>query len=310
VTLAGLNGSFGAGYGIGVNADFAVSLDRGKFILTLKAALLLGEGISGSFGLEVGHEAVIQIINLFRRELHKNEGRKVTWMTDEAAAHASKLNLLGVARIDIALIYALGGLDIVMNLYDAMTSTGKGGPIAYTIMNYENVSELQAWCINATPAALGPMLMTLSAEANSFEITSGATTSGQTTSFSTSEAQVLQQKAIARIVNWLIQNATENSTLPLAQQQFQNACIRMNKFGTAPAELGTAYCQNRYKLDLFMSDAVMNLTDETGGYARSQYKTDSTNLGKQLDSYCTLDYGSNKFFPRTTAIYTGPELTQ
>jgi hypothetical protein len=285
-------------------------LDRGKFILTLKAALLLGESISGSFGLEVGHEAVIQIINLFRRELHKNEGKKVTWMTDEAAAHASKLNLLGVAGIDIALIYALGGLDIVMNLYDAMTSTGKGGPIAHTIMTYNNREELRAWCINATPDALGPMLMTLSTEATSFEITSETGASEQSFSYTANQAQVLQQKAIDTIINWITQNANKNSTLSFAQQQFQNACMCMDKLGVAPTKLGAAYCQNRYTLDQFMSDAALALSDNAGINARSRYKTNASLLGKQIDGYCSNDYGANSYFPTTTVKYTGPEITQ
>jgi hypothetical protein len=197
-----------------------------------------------------------------------------------------------------------------MNLYDAMTSAGKGGQIAYTIMNYANVSELQAWCINATPAALGPMLMTLSAEANSFEVTSGATASGRTTSFPTSEAQVLQQKIIARIVNWLIQNATENSTLPLAQQQFQNACLRMKKSGTPPGDVGTTYCKNRYKLDQFMSSEVLLHVDKFSVDTRAQYKTHSTSLGAQIDGYCTTDYGSNIYYPTSTSKYTGPAISQ
>jgi hypothetical protein len=307
VTLAGLNGSFGAGYGIGVNADFAVSLDRGKFILTLKAALLLGEGISGSFGLEVGHEAVIQIINLFRRELHKNEGKKVTWMTDEAAAHASKLNLLRAAGLDVTMVYVMG-LDVIMNLYDAMTSTGKGGPVAYTIMNYKNLAELQEWCVNATPAALGPLLLTLTFDPSSFTITSDTTQTS--TTFSTSDAHVLQQKAIDRVINWPAQNANTNSTLALAQQQFQNACIRMNKFGSTPADLGTAYCQNRHSLDEFMSDTVLSLSDNSGSVARNNYKTNAAVLGKQLDGYCTTSYGANSYFPLTTVKYTGSELAQ
>jgi hypothetical protein len=201
VTLAGLNVSFGAGYGIAVNADFAVSLDRGKFILTLKAALLLGEGITGSFGLEVGHEAVIQIINLFRRELHKNEGKKVTWMIDETAAHASKLNLLGAAGIDVVMIYMIGGLDIVMSLYEALTSGRRGCPIAHTIMTYSNPDELEEWFVNATPSSLGPMLMTLTTEATAFSVTSTFLASDGTAqpsekSYDQAQAYLVQQQAL------------------------------------------------------------------------------------------------------------------
>jgi hypothetical protein len=80
LTLAKLSGSLGGALGAGIKADAQVSVDKGKFILNMKAAVVLGPGATGSFAFEVGYEAVVDLINLFRRELHKNEGQRVTWM--------------------------------------------------------------------------------------------------------------------------------------------------------------------------------------------------------------------------------------
>ncbi len=40
------------------------------------------------------------------------------------------------------MVYMMG-INVIMNLYEAMTSSGKGGPIAHTIIEYHNPEELE-----------------------------------------------------------------------------------------------------------------------------------------------------------------------
>jgi hypothetical protein len=254
----------------------------------MKAAVVLGPGATGSFAFEVGYEAVVDLINLFRRELHKNEGQRVTWMSEEAADLASRLNLLGAVGLDVDMMYLMG-VDAVMNLYEAMTSGGRGGAIAHTIMNYHNIAELHDWFINAMPAALGPILNTLTAEPTSFKIVDS--NSGQfssksgTIEYKAAEAYLLQQKAIARILGWI---SSASGPLTNIQTQFEESCKRMNKFGTKPNTEGQAYCEGKYALDIFMSVEVLSLEDSTGVSARQRYKENITLMGQRMEGRCKI----------------------
>jgi len=126
LTLAKLSGSVGVALGAGFQGTAQISLDNGRFILNLKAAVVLGPGANGSFKFEIGYEAVVDIINLYRKELHKTKGRKVEWMDPEASEYASALNALGAAGLNVAMAYMMRW-DVVMSLYEALTRSGKGG---------------------------------------------------------------------------------------------------------------------------------------------------------------------------------------
>ncbi|WP_311968428.1 hypothetical protein [Pseudomonas baltica] len=230
-------------------------------------------------------EAVVDLINLFRRELHKNEGQRVTWLSEEAADLASRLNLLGAVGLDVDMMYFMG-VDAVMSLYEALTSGGRGGAIAHSIMTYDNPAELRQWFINATPAALGPMLMTLIREPNAFQAINDST--GEKITYDRGQAYLLQQTAISRIVKWIYDSSTESNSLSNAQMQFTDACARMNKFGESPKTPGQYYCENRYDLDVFMSVPVLQLERKDGNLYRSQYKSAASKLGEQYEGHCKI----------------------
>jgi murein DD-endopeptidase MepM/ murein hydrolase activator NlpD len=311
LTLANLSGSLGAAYGAGLQGNAGVSLDKGKFILNLKATVVLGPGASGSFKFEVGYEAVVELINIYRRELYKAKGASISWITPEAAEQASALNMLGAVGLDVAMIYMMG-IDVIMNLYDAMTSSGKGGPIADTIIEYENQAELQKWFMEATPAALGPLLMTLSSEPEEFSVISTNQDTSETKSKSTDrkyvkqEARLLQQRALDRVIYWVGSTADGAEALTKVQQLFEDACKCMNKLGIAPKESGQAYCENRYRLDNFMAVPVLSMERAEGVKARARYKSNVKKMGQRIDAFCKLDFRENSYVPMTTMKYSGP----
>ncbi|AZD35824.1 hypothetical protein C4K22_3081 [Pseudomonas chlororaphis subsp. aurantiaca] len=309
LTLAKLNGSVGVAAGVGFKGDAQISLDKGRFILNLKAAVVLGPGASGAFKLEVGYEAVVEIVNLYRRELYKTQGAQISWIDPKAAEQASMLNVLGAAGLDVALVYMMG-LEVILSLYDAMTSGGKGGPIADAIMNYENEKELEQWFVEATPAALGPILMTLMAKPTEFSITSTKSGVDKSTEekrvYEKDHAHLLQQQAISKILGWISASASNAAQLSRAQQQFEDACKSMNKSGVKSNDAGQAYCMNRKKLDDFMSEAVLRISKPYGDTARAIYKENAKKLGQRLDSFCKIDMRQNSYLPTATVKYTGP----
>lgn len=306
LTLAKLSGSVGVAFGAGFQGTAQVSLDKGRFILNLKAAVVLGPGANGSFKFEVGYEAVVDLVNLYRRELHRAKGRKVEWMETEAGQFASALNALGAAGLSVEMSYLMGW-SVVMDLYDAMTSGGKGGPIAHAIIEYQNPDELKAWVVEATPAALGPILMTLTSNPEDFSI--AATEVSETSSafskqdYPKDKAHLAQQLAIGIIIDHIVTNAKEKNALEEAQKQFELACASMNKFGVEPVDIGQKYCENRYLLDNFMSDPVLSFTDPRGNKARARYKENSKILGQRIDGSCKIVMGENNYIPRTSVKY-------
>jgi hypothetical protein len=194
-----------------------------------------------------------------------------------------------------------------MDLYDAMTSGGKGGPIAHAIIEYQNPDELKAWVVEATPAALGPILMTLTSNPEDFSI--AATEVSETSSafskqdYPKDKAHLAQQLAIGIIIDHIVTNAKEKNALEEAQKQFELACASMNKFGVEPVDIGQKYCENRYLLDNFMSDPVLSFTDPRGNKARARYKENSKILGQRIDGSCKIVMGENNYIPRTSVKY-------
>ncbi|WP_242487967.1 hypothetical protein [Pseudomonas sp. TH31] len=308
LTLANLSGSAGAAYGAGLQGNAQISLDKGKFILNLKATVVLGPGASGGFKFEVGYEAVVELINIYRREVYKAKGASISWITPEAAEQASNLNALGAIGLDVAMVYMMG-INAIMNLYEAMTSAGKGGAIAHTIIEYENQDELRQWFVEATPEALGPILMTLISDPKGFNVTtisnSGGTSKDVKKEYSRDQACLLQQRAINRIISWITTNSQKTGTLLLAQQQFEDACKSMNKFGTKEKNHGQAYCENKHKLDIFMANAVLRLSRQDGDIDRAMYKDNVKKLGQRLDGSCKLDLHENSYLPFSTMKYIG-----
>jgi len=309
LTLANLSGSLGAAYGAGLQGNAGVSLDKGKFILNLKATVVLGPGASGSFKFEVGYEAVVELINIYRRELYKAKGSSISWITPEAAEQASNLNALGAIGLDVAMVYMMG-VNAIMNLYEAMMSGGKGGAIADTILEYQNQDELKRWFVEATPAALGPILMTLICDPEEFSVSSLTNgkedgTDNKKRAYTKDMSHVLQQRAIERVLSWICNSAREKNIVPQAQEQFETACSSMNKFGVKPVDSGQKYCENRNKLDNFMATPVLKMTESRGEVARERYKEITELLGARMKNSCKLIIHHNSYIPTSTITYIG-----
>jgi len=267
LSLARLSVDLAAAVGIGASAGFDISLYEGRLILNLKAALISGPGASGSFKFEVGYEAVVDIINLFRRELHMNNNQPLEWVEGSAADLMSKMSTLGAMGLDPGLSYQMG-IDVIMSLYDTFTSTGKGGPVAHSIMTYPKPSELESWIVQLPSSALGPMLYTLAVEPKSFKIEQTAFTNSKKNNYTENECHLLQQKAITQILIWISDNAPTEPTLKLAKAQFSNACASMNKFGSfRPQEFQT----NSSNLDRFMAVPVLRFENLEGERVRARY---------------------------------------
>jgi hypothetical protein len=199
------------------------------------------------------------------------------------------------------------GVDAVMNLYEAMTSAGRGGAIAHTIMTYDKPAELEAWFVNATPAALGPMFKALTSEPASFGISDVNEVAGETkmlkVEYTTAQGYLLQQRAISTIISWITKNADDTSSFPQAQRQFEESCKRMNKFGTMPMNEGRAYCEGRYRLDSFMAEAVLRLVSLGNDVMRKKYLVNSKRLGDNLDPHCQVTKSYDPFYRGTSIDY-------
>ena len=72
--------------------------------------------------------------------------------------------------LDLLIKTATPRADALMTLYESLTATGKGGAISDTIMSYDRQAELEEWCVNAIPGALGPLLMTLISPPSEFNV--------------------------------------------------------------------------------------------------------------------------------------------
>jgi len=306
-SLARLTAGFTAAYGLGANADIGISLHEGRFIMRFKASLIVGTGAGGEFQFEVGYDGVTDLINLLRREMHKNQDKSLIFVTDDAADYIDKLNFLGAAGMEVAMSY-MQGVDMVMSLYEALTGGGRGGTVAHTIMTYRNQAELEEWFIAATPGALGPMLMTLTSAAEAFKIPLKLSDSSQASEYSHDQAHLLQQKAIERILGWILKRAEKDGTISKAKSQFEEACMCMNRFGTKEQNQNQKYCENRLHMDNFMSEAVMRLQDRTSDDTRARYKAHVKTLGERLDGYCSrITHYGRTYLPGGKATYTGPD---
>ena len=307
LTLAKLSGSVGVALGAGFQGTAQISVDKGRFILNLKAAVVLGPGANGSFKFEIGYEAVVDILNLYRKELHKAKGRKVEWMDPEASEYASALNALGATGLNVPMAYMMGW-DIVMNLYEAMTRGGKGGPIADAIIEYGNQSELEEWFVNAIPSALGPLLMTLTSAPKSFSVSdnSNASLTNGKREYDEVQSHLLQQRAIERILSWIVKNAEEKNNISQAQTQFELACSSMNGFGVQAVNSNQEYCNSRLILDIFMKEPVLSLVSPANDRMRDRYKSHASKLGANLDGSCRRsNYYGKTYTPSQRSTFVG-----
>lgn len=310
-SLARLTVELNAAAGLGAKAEASISLNDGRLILVLKAALIAGPGVGGSFKFEVGYDAVTELLNMFRRELYKNKQNPYFVIEDETYAYLSKLNTLAIGGFDIRMLYLIGA-DAVMTIYESLTATGKGGLIADTIISYERQEELEEWCVNAIPGALGPLLMTLISPPSEFTVKisdSSGSLDKKERKYTTDEAYLLQQRAVECILGWIINNAEKQNSIEKAQIQFEEICMCMNKFGIKPANADQKYCESRLALDNFMSEPVLRLKSVSGEEMRARYKNHVKLLGTNRDSYCQRSqYSGRTYIPSGVAKYIKPAL--
>jgi hypothetical protein len=273
LSLAKITAGMDVALGIGSNAKMAIQLSGGRLVLILEAAIVAGPGLKGHYSFEVSYEGVVDILNIFRRELYRNQGIPLVWVSEEAGSYMSKLNALGACGLNISMLYLLG-INAVMSLYEAVTDGGRGGPIALSVLRDENENEFAGWVIDVTPSALGPLLLTLIAVPRSVEqlITSAA------------ECLFLQQRAIEKILRWIAVAADQSPEhLENAQHQFGQACLRMNRYGLEEPNHGQVYRESRRKLDLFMEQKPSVSSSFEGDRIRRNYAEHVKTLGAQYD---------------------------
>ncbi|QXH50207.1 hypothetical protein KSS94_19970 [Pseudomonas fakonensis] len=311
LSLARLEASGAVAAGLGMQREINLSLTKGTLLLRIKASVVAGAGASGSLDFAVGYEAVVDLINLVRRALRDNQYRRLDWVDPIAFEFISRLTLLGGAGLDVSIVYMLG-MDIVMSLYEALTSAGRGGPIAYQLLSHRDQEALRCWFVGAPPEALGPMLMTLLSDPKAFEVEQGDEGADlmedKKSSYDKAGCHLLQQTAIERILTWILRDAKGKNRMQEAMAQFAEACSRMNRFGAKVENQGQAYCEARLRMDQFMAVNVMSF----GGQAkrnsdmRARYRVSVLELGAGSDEFCTRsEYYGKTYLPGVRAVYTG-----
>lgn len=298
LNLAHLTAEISAAIGLGVDSEVSLSLDKGRFILRLKASLIAGPGASGSFAFAVGYEAIGELLDVLRRELRKNMYHPLKWVESDAFSLLWRLNIFGILGIDMRSSFMLGA-DVVASIYETLTSSGAGGAIAETIINYKNQSELEKWIIDVIPEALGPLLSVLASPPSRLnpEAPNGT------------PYLLTQQQAITRILGWIRFNAERTEIVPAAQRQFEEACTRMNRLGTKGSSPGQSYCENRMRLDAIMNSTPQKAENEPASQrALREYNSHISVLGALSDQHCARTSSIQTGFVRIPeyATYTGP----
>ncbi|UHC80002.1 hypothetical protein LS633_16135 [Pseudomonas sp. NIBR-H-19] len=298
--LAKLEVEMAVALGAGMSGDMHLRMQNGHLLLSIKGSLVWGAGVKGYLTFEVGYDSIVALTELVRQEMAANQYKDLDWVDGEAMDYLQKLSFLGATGIDVAFAY-VRGYAIVKGIFDALTEGGRGGQIAYSIGRIENRQDMQDWVCNLQPQALGPLLLALSAGPKAFTVEEDGK---EDQSFNGDHAYLIQQQAIERCLGWI-------SSKPGANQQFEEAIICMNRDGARPQQAGLAYCKNKAKLDLFMSERVLGLT-EINNIMRARYKDRVLKLGANLNNYCGYStvYEGPAFAPTQglKVTYRGPNI--
>lgn len=283
--------------GIGAEADFQIGLIDGKFVLTLKARLVLKGGIGGKFSVELDPDRLDPWMGMLHQALVDNDYEVIDWITPAAFEGFSKLFFMQtMLLVDVGML-ALRGVDYVDSLYDDFTRSDRAGPIAYAIVDAENnpekESQLKAWIQQLPPEALGPLLHVLRAEPGFFDYD----IEGQ--SYGRGQAIDLQQRAISRCLEWIEEGYTRGLyPRSSAQTLFEKSVARMSVDGMYPGsdsdgddalkmrDFGRSYCENKFRLDQFMGQVSTDLREAQ--VARSTYEEVSRRLGQGFDDHCHI----------------------
>jgi len=286
-TLAKLDLELVAAVGGGVSGKVRLQLNKGRFLLSIQGSLVWGGGFKGYMTFEVGYESVVALLELIRKELLANNNEDPEWIDGEALAYVRMLSLFGALAMDVPFIYARR-YAFAKELYDRLTDGGRGVQIARTLVRHERQDVIKSWLLNLQPDALGPLLMALSSLPG----------------FLADEDHLLQQQAIEQCLGWIEPQAD-------AAQRFEEAVIRMNRDGARPPNAGQAYCENRLRLDSFMSERVSGL-NASNNQMRARYRQRVERLGGRLFGYC--EYRTEPFGPalggaeKVKVTYKGPNI--
>jgi len=309
LSLARLEASGAVAAGLGMQREINLSLTKGTLLLRIKASVVAGAGASGSLDFAVGYEAVVDLINLVRRALRDNQYRRLDWVDQKAFEYISRLTLLGGAGLDVSIVYMLG-VDIVMSLYEALTSAGRGGPIAYQLLTHWDQEALRCWFVGAPPEALGPMLMTLQSDPRPFEDEQAEEgpdlNQDKKRKFDKAECYLFQQMAIERVLTWILAEAKKTNRVKEAMAQFGESCSRMNRFGSKVDAPGQAYCDARLRMDQFMAVNVMSVgqRSRSNDLMRTRYRNTVAELGAEKDTLCVRsEYYGKTYLPGLRAVY-------
>jgi hypothetical protein len=293
--LAKLQVEVAAGVGAGYSRNLTLSVQGGRFLLSIRAGLIVGTGVKGYMSFEVGYQSVIALAELVRKEMAANRYRDLDWVDGQALAYLRDLSFLGAIGIDVTFIY-MRGYSVVKAIYDALNDGGRGGLIAYTLMQDKYYQVMREWVVNLQPQAFGPLLLALSSAPRAFTVQEGE----KSKKFEEDDAHFLQQSAIKQCLGWISQKSN-------AKEQFEETVICMNRDGVRPEQAGSSYCENKLKLDLFMSEKVKILLPGSENI-RDRYRYLAGELGQRLDNYCNhqmLYRGSTRQFKTE---YKGPDI--
>ena len=189
---------------------------------------------------------------------------------------------------------------MVKEIYGRLTDGGRGGQIAYTLVQDKNQKVMEDWVLNLQPQAFGPLLLALSSSPKAFSIKEE---SGNK-SYTKEDAYLLQQQAIARCIAWISMKLD-------ASNQFEETLICMNRDGVRSTEAGINYCKNKFRLDSFMSERVQGLIG-SNNTMRSRYHQRVAKLGARLNGRCEFrkTFSGPAFAPieETKITYKGPSI--
>lgn len=297
--LARLDVELAVAAGAGFSGNLMLRVDNGRFLLSIKGSLIWGVGLKGYMTFEVGYESVVALLELVRQEMAANRYQDLEWVEGEALAYVRDLSFLGAIGIDVSFVY-LRGYAVIKELYGRLTEGGRGGQIAYTLMQRQNQKVMHDWVLNLQPQAFGPLLLALSSSPTAFTVKGEQ----DEQKFSEDQAHLLQQQAIEKCFGWI--SSKDNAT-----QQFEEAIIHMNRDGVRPIKAGLTYCKNKIKLDLFMAEKVLGLA-EINNEMRSRYHQRVSFLGRHINincKYCYL-YKGPSFAPiqEIDIQYTGEDI--
>lgn len=260
LSMAELAMGVGAAAGGGLNGEATLSLHEGRLILKLKASAVAGVGVNGEFSFALSYQGMVELIHIYRRELHRNHGRMPSWVDNDAGLLMGRINALSAVGLN-ALMLVTMELDVIMSLFEALTRPGRAGPVAASIMTYEPQAELAQWFVEAVPDALGPMLLTLTSTPRAFtlELASDDATPGETRRITSEQSNLWQQQAIEQLLRWILEAGQGSpADMDSARQQFGQACLRMNQYGIEEENAAQVYRRNRRRLDSFMATPVFS----------------------------------------------------